>query len=220
MTTGAPSRFTQLLDPVDRIGEVLFGLIMVLTSTTTLSVATAGKAEVKTMILGALGCNLAWGIIDGGMYLLGCLSDRVRGPMLLRALRETKTPEAGNNVILDALPAEIAASLPGGDIDTIRRSLLQVPAVGVRPTLTRDDMLGAAAVCFWVFLSTFPVVIPFFFFNDAQPALRVSNAVAIALLFLCGYAFAKSIGGRPWVTGLAMVAIGASLVAVAVALGG
>ena len=216
----ATSRFTQLLDPVDRVGEVLFGLIMVLTSTTTLSVATAGKAEVKTMILGALGCNLAWGIIDGGMYLLGCLNDRVRGPMLLRELRAAKTAEAGNRVIVDALPAEVAAALPESDIDGIRSSLLKAPAIAVRPALTKDDMLGAAAVCFWVFLSTFPVVIPFFFFNETQPALRVSNAVAIAMLFLCGYVFAKSIGGRPWVTGGVMVAVGAVLVAVAVALGG
>ena len=216
----AASRFKELLDPVDRVGEVLFGLIMVLTSTTTLSVATAGKAEVKTMILGALGCNLAWGIIDGGMYLLGCLGDRVRGPMLLGALRATQTPEAGNRVILDALPPELAAALPASDIDAIRRSLVQAPAVVVSPALTRDDMLGAVAVCFWVFLSTFPVVIPFFFFNETQPALRASNAVAIAMLFGCGYVFAKSIGGKPWITGAVMVMVGAALVAVAVALGG
>ena len=43
-----------LLDPIDRISEVLFGLIMVLTSTNTLSVATAGRAEISTMILSAL----------------------------------------------------------------------------------------------------------------------------------------------------------------------
>ena len=47
-----------LLDPIDRISEVLFGLIMVLTSTSTLSVATAGRAEVGTMIMGALAAIL------------------------------------------------------------------------------------------------------------------------------------------------------------------
>lgn len=54
---GKPAR--ALLDPIDSISEVLFGLIMVLTGTMTLSVATAGRAELRTMILGALGCNLA-----------------------------------------------------------------------------------------------------------------------------------------------------------------
>jgi hypothetical protein len=37
-----------------------------------------------------------------------------------------------------------------------------------------------------VVLSTFPVVLPFFFIADLQLAKRVSAAVAIAMLFLCG----------------------------------
>jgi hypothetical protein len=52
------------LGPVERISEVLFALIMVLTFTCSFSVADAGREEVRTMLLGALGCNLAWGIID------------------------------------------------------------------------------------------------------------------------------------------------------------
>src|SRR5437660_5533748 len=54
----------RLLDPMERISEVLFALIMVLTFTCSFSVADAGREQVRTMLLGALGCNLAWGIID------------------------------------------------------------------------------------------------------------------------------------------------------------
>ena len=75
----------RLLDPADRISEVLFGLIMVLTSTGTLSVLTAGRADVETMILGALGCNLAWGIIDAGIYLMGILDERGRDFLMVCA---------------------------------------------------------------------------------------------------------------------------------------
>ena len=71
-----------------------------------------------------------------------------------------------------------------------------------------------------VFLSTFPVVIPFLFVGDARLALRISNIVAIALLFLCGYAFGHRAGLRPWTTGVAMVAIGCALVGLTIALGG
>lgn len=220
MPLNTAARPRQLIDPVDRVSEVLFGLIMVLTSTATLSVATAGHAEVKTMVLGALGCNLAWGIIDAGMYLIGCLHDRARGPMMLRALRAAESPDKGNRLLVDALPDEVAAALSSQDLDSLRTRLLQRPKVASRPSLTKDDGIGAIAICFWVFLSTFPVVIPFFFMNETRPALRVSNAIAIAMLFLCGYAFARTIGGRPWITGGAMVAIGCILVAVAVALGG
>ena len=73
MLNGSAKVSNRFLDPIDRISEVFFGLIMVLTSTGTLSVLTAGRVEVKTMIMGALGCNLAWGIIDAGMYLMGSL---------------------------------------------------------------------------------------------------------------------------------------------------
>ena len=51
----------RVLDPIDRVSEVLFGLIMVLTFTGSLSVAEAGRDDVRAMLIGALGCNLAWG---------------------------------------------------------------------------------------------------------------------------------------------------------------
>lgn len=218
--TGALSRFQGLLDPADRVGEILFGLIMVLTSTTALSVATAGEAEVKTMIAGALGCNLAWGIIDAGMYLIGCLNEHARGPMLLRKLRRAGNPEEGNRVLADALPAEIIASFSDHELNAVREKLLRQPEAAFQPGLTKDDLLGSFAICVLVFLSTFPVVIPFFFFNQAQPALRISNVVAIMMLFMCGYVLARAIGGRPWIMGGAMVLFGCILVGVAVALGG
>jgi len=86
--------------------------------------------------------------------------------------------------------------------------------------LMTHDYLGAAGVCILVILSTFPVVIPFIFIHDARLALRVSNAVAVVLLFLCGYLFGQHAALRPWTTGLAMVAVGLTLVSIAIALGG
>src|SRR5207249_4453585 len=68
----------RVLDPIDRVSEVLFGLIMVLTFTGSLSVAEAGRESIRTMLIGALGCNLAWGIIDGVFYLMGCLAEKGR----------------------------------------------------------------------------------------------------------------------------------------------
>ena len=72
-----------------------------------------------------------------------------------------------------------------------------------------------------VFLSTFPVVIPFFLItSDAKLALRLSNGIAILLLFVTGYAFGRHAGRTAWRTGLAMVVIGATLVGIAIRLGG
>jgi hypothetical protein len=49
----------RVLEPIERISEVLFGLIMVLTFTGSLSAAESGHAEVRAMLIGAIGCNLA-----------------------------------------------------------------------------------------------------------------------------------------------------------------
>ena len=207
------------LDPIDRVSEVLFGLIMALVSTSTLSVFTAGRAEVRTMIIGAVGCNLAWGIIDAGMYLMACLDERGRNILTLRAIRHAASRDEARRVIADALPEYLATALSDDELDSIRRKL-SLPESSTRPSLTKEDVLGALAVGLLVFLSTFPVVIPFLFTDSALPALRISNVIAILLLFLCGYAFARSTGLRPWWTGFVMVAIGSALVGIAIALGG
>ncbi len=66
----------RLLDPTERLSEILFGLIMVLSFTCSFSVATErGRADVRNMLVAALGCNLAWGIIDAVFYLMGCFSE-------------------------------------------------------------------------------------------------------------------------------------------------
>ena len=85
----------RVLEPNERIAEVLFGLIMVLTFTGSLSVAQANQAEVRTMLIGALGCNLAWGIIDGILYLMGCLSEQGRGIRRAACLAESRHPGGG-----------------------------------------------------------------------------------------------------------------------------
>ena len=64
------------------------------------------------------------------------------------------------------------------------------------------------------------MTIAFILIGDARLALRLSNAVAIGMLFVCGYALGRCAGFRPWAADLLMVAVGAALVGVAIALGG
>jgi VIT1/CCC1 family predicted Fe2+/Mn2+ transporter len=105
-------------------------------------------------------------------------------------------------------------------LELIREGFRCVTDSELRPRLTGRDWLGALTVCILVILSTFPVMIPFIIFENAQLALRISNAIAVALLFFCGFIFAPHAGLRPWAMGVTMVAIGASLVGIAIALGG
>ena len=59
-----------LLSPVDRVSEMLFGLFMALTFVGAVSVAESGQDEIRKMFAAALGCNLAWGLVDAVMYLV------------------------------------------------------------------------------------------------------------------------------------------------------
>ena len=71
-----------------------------------------------------------------------------------------------------------------------------------------------------VFLATFPVAIPFIVVRNAATAMRVSNVIAIVLLFITGYAFGRISGQRPWLVGIAMVLLGSLFVGLTIALGG
>jgi VIT1/CCC1 family predicted Fe2+/Mn2+ transporter len=210
----------RVLEPYERISEVLFGLIMVLTFTGSLSVANPGRADVRAMLVGALGCNLAWGIIDGVLYLMGCLSEQGRGIRSLRALQKSATSEEAHRVIADALPPMMAATLEPAEYESIRQKLVKLPGPPSRPRIHKEEWLGALAVFFWVFLTTFPVALPFIFMEHLTQAMRVSNAIAIVLLFLTGYAFGCIAEYRPWLTGLVMVVLGVILVGMTMALGG
>jgi VIT family len=209
-----------VLEPIDRVSEVLFGLIMVLTFTGSLSVAEAGRDDVRTMLIGALGCNLAWGIIDAILYLMGCLAEKGRGLIALRAARTASDPPAAHNLIANALPPAIASIIQPAELETIRQRLKELPEPPALARLDRRDWFGGLGVFLLVFLCTFPVVIPFMFMHNAVPALRVSNAIAIAMLFLTGFAFGRLSGHRPWLFGISMVILGMILVAMTMALGG
>ena len=210
----------RLLEPMERISEVLFGLIMVLTFTCSFSVAQASRPEVREMLIAALGCNLAWGIIDAVFYLMSCLSEQGHNIVALRAVRKATDPAEAHRIIADALPPGLASALPEAEFEALRQKLNQLPEPPVHPGLAKDDWLAACGVFLLVFLSTFPVVIPFMFVRGVRLALRISNAVAIAMLFMAGYAFGRSSGFRPGRIGLAMVVLGMAMVGVTIVFGG
>jgi hypothetical protein len=181
----------RLLDPIERVSEFLFGLFMALTFVGAVSVATDGKAEIRTMFIAALGCNLAWGLVDGVMYIVQNVVTRGRSYMLAASAR-TADADAGRE--LGPLPE--------------------------RPTLQRDDLLGGLGIFLMCVIATFPVVLPFMFFADAATAKTVSRVVALAMLFLGGCILGRYAGYGGWKAGLMMTILGILLVAAIMALGG
>jgi VIT1/CCC1 family predicted Fe2+/Mn2+ transporter len=86
--------------------------------------------------------------------------------------------------------------------------------------ITSKDWLGALAVLLLVFLSTFPPVAPFLFLTPLGLAMRVSNVIALTMLFLTGAAYGKHAGRSPFIWGFSMVLVGSAMVGLAMSLGG
>ena len=209
----------RLLDPIERSSEVLFGLIMVLTFTGSFRAVGADHDDVTRMLVAALGCNLAWGIIDAVMYLISVLSQRGHNLILLRDVRNA-APDRGRQLINDAMSDDLAAALSDTEVEAVRRRFLQLSEPASRARLRFGDYRAAFGVFLLVFLSTLPVVLPFLFIHQLRLALRLSNLAAIIMLFLTGYAYGRYAGTHPWRDGFWMVLVGLALVGVTIAFGG
>ncbi len=210
----------RVLDPNERISEVLFGLIMVLTFTGSLRIALAERNEIRAMLIGALGCNFAWGIIDGVFYLMNCLSEKSRNRATLLAVRKASDPERAQRLIREELPPIIESLLQSAEVESIRQRLLQLPELPRRIRMSASDWRGALGVFLLVFLSTFPVAIPFVVMQNTALAVKISNGIAMVMLFIAGVAYGKYAGRSPWFFGIGMVVLGAVLVGLTMALGG
>ena len=146
MTNDPIKTSKRVLEPHERIAEVLFGLIMVLTFTGSLSVAEAGRSEIRHMLIGALGCNLAWGVIDGVFYLMTCLAEKGRNLMTYRAVHQETDPQKAQQLIADALPPVMASILQPAEIAALHQRLQQLPEPPGRARLSGSDWRGSLGV--------------------------------------------------------------------------
>jgi len=216
---GVDPKREPVLDPVDRVSELIFGLLMALSFTGAVSVAEAGRQEVRTMFVAALGCNLAWGLVDAVMYLVRTAVGRGKSLSLLRAVRGADAP-AGRALIAQSLAPGVARLVSSDELETVRSRIVALPAVPARSRLGRRDLLEALAVFLLVVAATFPVVVPFAVMNDAAAAKHVSRIVALAMLFLSGLTLGHHAGYGGWRAGIVMCGLGTVLVLAIHLLGG
>jgi hypothetical protein len=214
---------TKYLDPGSHMGEVLFGLIMTLSFTLAAGIVIQeeGRVGARSMLVGILGCNLAWGVIDGVLYVLGQAFERGRVRRIGSNLRQAKSELEARQMVA----AEFDDMLVPVADEPARQSLYQSIVEHVRSTpatpnrLRREDLLGGLAAGWLVFSCSFPAVLPFLLLDDPRLALRVSNAMLLGLLFSVGWRAARHTLAKPWLAGLTFLLVGVLLVAVAIPLG-
>lgn len=209
-----------VLNPVDRTSEVLFGLIMVLSFTGAISVATDGREQVRELLWAALGCNVAWGLVDAIMYLMNVLLERGHSLTVLRRVARSETVQASREVLKQEIQPLLAELLKDEELDQLSERLKKLPEPSNRNLLTATDLMAGLQIFFLVFLCTLPVALPFAFFQDVAFAMRASNGVALVLLFIGGYLLAGYAGFSRFMTAVIYVVIGVLLVALTMALGG
>ncbi len=215
----ASERVRPVLDPIDRLSEVVFGLLMALSFTGTISVAAGEGEQVGSVLMAALGCNVAWGIVDGVMFVLTTAVERARRFSYVEAIR-TAPIEQARQIFLANLPEDIRLSASDDLADAIFRRIRRSEEAGSRRIVRGQDLIAATSICALVIASTLPPSIPFLFIDDLSVAMRVSNATAIVMLFAIGARLGKYMGRSPWPMALVMATIGSVLVAITIALGG
>src|SRR5262249_16850412 len=143
-----------------------------------------------------------------------------RSKTIFDAIQNPSQKHKARTYIAEELPSSIVSVIGTKGLEEIRNKLTALPGTPVDVRLTLHDIKQAIPIFFLIFISTFPVVIPFVFVRDTQLALRISNAVAIVMMFFCGWDVANYVGYNKWKLSIAIILIGVMLVAITIALGG
>jgi hypothetical protein len=212
------------LDPGEALGEALFGLIMALTfAVGARLVTTVGQPDPRALILTAIGCNVAWGVIDATLFVFGGLFQRSQRARFYGAVRRARSEEEALAAIRDEFALEdVPLSVVREDHARLHRSILALGVHGTpkRVKLRRQDFVSAFFIFALVAFTGLPGVIPFLLLDDFDLALDLSNVVLISLLFLVGFRWGRYTDVRPWIVGVTVMLLGISMVLVAIALGG
>ena len=217
-------RLFRYLDPPDALAEILFGLIMVLTFTSAAGFVTGeGEAGVRELLVATLGCNLAWGIIDAAMYVMGSLMHRGRRMRFIAAIQSAPDLETQRRIVAAEMEEDLTGKTTASEREAIHATIISMAghANPHRLRITRDDWMGALNCFLLVVLTTLPAALPFLFIRDDPfMALRISNGLLALMLFAVGYLWARFTGLRPWVSAFLFLLVSLLLVGMAIRLGG
>src|ERR1700757_3231162 len=146
----AKSAIHRYLDPGETLAEVLFGLIMVLTITAGAGiVSTSEELDTHRLVAAAVGCNVAWGVIDAVLFVLGGLFYRSQRARFFRELRSARSEAEALAAIREEFGLEEEPlAVPAEDRARLYQSILALSAhaTPARASLRRRDFVSAFVV--------------------------------------------------------------------------
>jgi hypothetical protein len=211
----------EYLDPGARLGEMLFGLIMALGFTGAVRLGLE-EPDNRALFLGILGCNIAWGVVDGVMYVLTAMFDRGRRARIIREVLSSPTEETAIARVAEELDDRLVPLTTPEERRQIYSGITELArrAHRERVHVSRADLMGGTAAGLAVILATLPVVLPYLVFRNPHLAARLSHLIGLALLFVLGAWWGRVVGGSPWRIGAGLTAVGCVLVGLTIAMGG
>src|SRR5882672_8102718 len=220
-TPSRSSLMHRYLDPASSLGEIMFGLIMTLTFTlgAGIIIDDEGREGARELLIALIGCNIAWGVIDAAMYLVNELFNRGQKRRVADAVRNAPDERNAANVLANELNEFTGDALAAPEREALYARIVSklraTPAK--RNSLGKDDYMGAFTSFWLVVISSAPAAIPFLVFDNARLALRVSNGILLAFLYIVGYCWARYTLGRAWLVGLVFLLGGIALLVMAIA---
>jgi VIT1/CCC1 family predicted Fe2+/Mn2+ transporter len=181
-----------------------------------------GREGARELLVAALGCNLAWGLIDACFYLITATFEREQFRRLGRRVREVASEDDAADLLATRFDEVLAPALEPDERHALyarlaRKARSQPPASG---GVRSEDWSGAIASGLLVIFTTLPAALPFAFIDNAYLAMRTSNAILLLTLFATGFAWARYTTLRPMVVGSVFLLGGLALVLIAIPLGG
>lgn len=209
------------LDPATRLGEVLFGLIMALGITGAVRFGLA-DANNRELLIAVLGCNIAWGIVDGVMFAMLALFERGRRARIVNAVLNAETDQAALDLIHNEVGTRLEPLMTSDQRVQVYRWVLDQARKSEQetPQIQRVDILGGIAVGALMLLATLPAVMPFLLFLNPNTTVRISNAIILIMMFGIGWWWGQTVGTSPFYAGASVAGVGLVMVLITIALGG
>lgn len=221
----------RLLDPIDWLSQTVYTVLILLTFTlafrivllTDLSGREAITSQFSGLVIAAVSATLAWGLIDSLMYIILSVFERGERQRILHNINGARTEEEEIAAIADELDYILEPITSDEKRKALYLDVLEhLRGSKPRPVrLKREDVTGGLGSLIVTILAMLPSLTPLLLLQgNPEWAIRVSNLVSFIVLFICGYAWGRHTGSRPWRTGLFLLLAGLAMVMIAIPLGG
>ncbi|MDD1752299.1 MAG: hypothetical protein LUQ38_04330 [Methanotrichaceae archaeon] len=169
--------------------EPMFGVIMVVCFTSVLrAYPDVADQVIGNVLLSALFCCIAWGLVDGIFYAWEAHYELDRKKKLLTRVQAPNDPNEARELVEDHLGDTIVDLMEEKDKEQIYQIVEKnVAGIDLGHVSIKEDMVTVLIAFGLVVGSSIIVMVPFLVVSPVMNALIISNITGILLLFIMGY---------------------------------